>query len=317
MRDVVVIGGGLTGLSAAYELSKHDLDVTLIEVKRQVGGSIRTIKQDGCIIDEAAFAIRDNLDDDWLDAIGLEDALFPIGDDTLAFKEGTGSLIQALMTKITATRLMRMAVSSIGELDDGRFSICMENGLMFDAKSLILAVPARHAERMFYGYISPITEQLLDYHYDSLYRVSIVCKTNALPDEILTPPDMAYVFIHRTEHPSRVPDGCSLLQFGVRLDSHRVKSPVVLAAFLCEEFQLPEPLAYHVGYWRDADPVSCYEDEHRERVRSIREHLPEGIALVGSDYIVGASTSPGIVHLDTRIRQGIGAANQVLAIVSA
>lgn len=313
MRDVVVIGGGLTGLSAAYELAQHELDVTLIEVKRQTGGSIRSIKQDNCILDEAAFAVQDNLDSTWLKSIGLEDALFPISEDALAFKEGTGSLIGALMKKITATRLMRMAVSSIGELDDGRFSICMENGLMFDAKSLILAIPARYAERMFYGYISPITEKLLDYHYDSLYRVSLVCQSDIIPDNITTPPDMAYVFIHRTEHPSRVPDGYSLLQFGIRLESHRVQSPDDLVAFVRKQFDLPEALTSHVGYWQEADPVSCYDDEHQERVLSIREQLPQGIALIGSDYNLEASALPGIIRLDERIQQGIDAANQVLA----
>lgn len=312
MRDVVVVGGGLTGLSAAYELAQHELDVTLIEVKRQTGGSIRSIKQDACILDEAAFAIHDSLDSEWLKSIGLDDALFPLAKDAVAFKDGTGSLIGALMKKITATRLMRMAVSSIGELDDGRFSICMENGLMFDAKSLILAVPARYAGRMFYGYINPITEQLLDYHYDSLYRVSLVCQSDALPSNLTTPPDMAYVFIHRTEYPSRVPDGYSLLQFGIRLDSHRVQSPDDLVNFVCKQFQLPEVFASHVGYWQEADPISCYEDEHQARVNTIREQLPQGIAVVGSDYNLENFALSGIVRLDERIQQGIDAVNQVL-----
>lgn len=46
MRDVVIIGGGLSGLAAAYELEKHNVDYTLIEVKRELGGSIRTLKKD-------------------------------------------------------------------------------------------------------------------------------------------------------------------------------------------------------------------------------------------------------------------------------
>ena len=272
--------------------------MTLIEVKRRLGGSIRTIKREGCIIDEAGLVIRDNLDSAWLESIGLNDALFSAGDNAVAFKDGTGSLIQALMQKITATRLMRMAVSSIGELDDGRFSICMENGLMFDAKSLILAVPARYAERMFYGYINPITEQLLDYHYDSLFRVSLVCRSDALPDHIPPPPDMAYAFIHRIDYPSRVPDGYSLLQFGIRMNPQGLSSPDNLVAFLCKRFQLPEPFMSHVGYWQDADPVSCYDDGHRERMQSIQAQLPEGIALAGSDYSAGAPASSGIAYLD-------------------
>ena len=77
---------------------------------------------------------------------------------------------------------MRMAVSSIGEVA-GHYALCMENGLVFDAKRLIIALPARYAERLFYGYISPITETLLDYHYDTIQRISIVCKTSDLPSQ--------------------------------------------------------------------------------------------------------------------------------------
>ena len=42
MRDVVVIGGGLSGLAACYQLEKTNLRYTLIEVKRRVGGGIQT-----------------------------------------------------------------------------------------------------------------------------------------------------------------------------------------------------------------------------------------------------------------------------------
>ena len=312
MRDVVVIGGGLTGLSAAYELSQHELDVTLIDVKRQLGGSIQTIQQENSILDAAAFAIRDSLDSNWLESLELSDAMFPLKDNVMAFKAGTGSLIAALQSKISATRLMRMAVSSIGELKGGGYSICMENGLMFDAKALILAVPARYAERMFYGYINDITAQLLDYHYDTLLRVSLVCKTKDLPVRISTPPDMAYSFIHRTEHPARVPDGYTLLQFGMRIDPKRLSSDDGMVKFLCEGFRLPKPLTSHVAHWSEADPVSCYDDEHKARIGAIRDKLPEGIKLVGSDYCLDMPAKQGVAHLDERIQQGIEAARQVI-----
>lgn len=312
MRDVVVIGGGLTGLAAACELSQHELDVTLIEVKRQLGGSIQTIQQKNSILDSSAFAIHDSLDRDWLEALELSDAIFPLADDVIAFKAGTGSLIKALQSKITATRLMRMAVSSIGTLKNGGYSICMENGLMFDAKALILAIPARYAERMFYGYINSITEQLLDYHYDNVSRVSLVCNTKKMRSHIANPPDMAYTFIHRTSHPSRVPDGYTLLQFGIRIAPQRLSSNEALVKFLCEQFKLPQPLTWHVAHWSEADPISCYEDDHTERVQSIRAKLPDGIKLVGSDYCLEAPVKYGVAHLDERIQQGITAARQVV-----
>ncbi|MGJ3237194.1 MAG: FAD-dependent oxidoreductase [Anaerolineae bacterium] len=313
MRDVVIVGGGLTGLVTAYELSQHAVDVTLIEVKRRLGGSIDTRTQADCVLDGVAFAVHDTLDAEWLEGLGLADETFALETGGIAFKRGTTSLIDALQARITATRLMRMAVSSVGELDEKqRFSICMENGLMFDARALILAVPARYAERMFYGYITPITEQLLDYHYDTVYRVSLVCASHALPTELVTPPDMGYVFIHRTEHPSRVPAGYTLLQFGIRL--HTTPTTEALIAFVREQFGLPAPLTTHVSHWAEADPISCYDDHHRARVATIREQLPTGIALVGSDYALNMPAMPaGVVSLNERIEQGKRAAHEALA----
>ena len=311
MRDVVIIGGGLSGLATAVELAQYSLDVTLIEVKRHLGGSIQSLHQNQIILDTGAFAIANTIDTNWLSNLDLEDSLFELSDEAVAFKEGTGQLISAMKQKISATRLMRMAVSSIGELADGRYSICMENGLMFDAKSLVLAVPARYAERMFYGYISPITEKLLDYHYDTIHRVSLVCDSALVPDNIINPPDMAYSFIHRTNDTSRVPDGYTLLQFGIRIDPKRLASDSELVTFLCDRFELPEPLSYHVGFWAEADPISVYDDSHRAWVTSVREQLPEKIKLIGSDYCLDAPMVQGVNHLNERIQQGITSAQDI------
>ncbi len=47
MANVVVIGGGLTGLAAAWELERQRIPYTLIEVKKRFGGSIITERRDG------------------------------------------------------------------------------------------------------------------------------------------------------------------------------------------------------------------------------------------------------------------------------
>jgi protoporphyrinogen oxidase len=303
MRDVVIIGGGLSGLAAASELEKAGVDYTLIEVKRQLGGSLGSLELNGSILDKGAFAFVDNFDRDWLDSLGLHEPFFALSKYAVAFRQGSQALINALSQKITAPRLMRMAVSSIGELENGRYSICMENGLVFDAKRLIIAVPARYAQRLFYGYISPITEILLAYHYDHIQRLSLVCKTSETPENLINPPDMAYVYIQRTEHPERVPEGYSLLQFGLRIEPQRFASPAALIALLRQQFRLPEPLAAHLGYWSEADPISCYDDEHEERLAQIRALLPAGIALIGSDYGITAPNYRGLANLEERIRQ--------------
>lgn len=49
--DVVVIGGGFSGLSAAYYLQSKGLKVTLLEVSSQVGGRARSDKLNGFTLD--------------------------------------------------------------------------------------------------------------------------------------------------------------------------------------------------------------------------------------------------------------------------
>jgi protoporphyrinogen/coproporphyrinogen III oxidase len=53
VRRVVVVGGGITGLTAAYRVSQErpDVEVVLLERNARLGGNIRTDKVDGFVID--------------------------------------------------------------------------------------------------------------------------------------------------------------------------------------------------------------------------------------------------------------------------
>jgi oxygen-dependent protoporphyrinogen oxidase len=48
---VVIVGGGIAGLSAAYDLSKAGTPYTLIEKLPRLGGVIQTTARDGCVIE--------------------------------------------------------------------------------------------------------------------------------------------------------------------------------------------------------------------------------------------------------------------------
>ena len=41
-KSILIIGGGIAGLATAYELSKHNVQVTLLEAKNRLGGRIHT-----------------------------------------------------------------------------------------------------------------------------------------------------------------------------------------------------------------------------------------------------------------------------------
>ncbi|WP_457631481.1 protoporphyrinogen oxidase [Oceanithermus sp.] len=56
MKRVVVVGGGLAGLAAAYEAKRRGAAVTLLE-KDRPGGKVRTIRDDGFVIETGPDAV--------------------------------------------------------------------------------------------------------------------------------------------------------------------------------------------------------------------------------------------------------------------
>ncbi|HEX2619511.1 MAG TPA: FAD-dependent oxidoreductase, partial [Phototrophicaceae bacterium] len=100
MRDVVIIGGGLTGLAAARELDRAGITFTLIEVKPRLGGSIGSKFHDGFILDSGPMLTQDTLDAPFLTDLGLKDQVYIARHDEdgkyLAFKAGMGVLIDRL-----------------------------------------------------------------------------------------------------------------------------------------------------------------------------------------------------------------------------
>ncbi len=51
-HKALIIGGGISGLSAAYYLSKAGIRPTLIERNARIGGVIQTSVQQGCVLEE-------------------------------------------------------------------------------------------------------------------------------------------------------------------------------------------------------------------------------------------------------------------------
>src|SRR5882762_3093002 len=48
---MVIVGGGISGLSAAYYLAKAGVSSTLIEKRPRLGGVIQTEQIDGCVVE--------------------------------------------------------------------------------------------------------------------------------------------------------------------------------------------------------------------------------------------------------------------------
>jgi protoporphyrinogen oxidase len=322
MRELVIIGGGLTGLAAAYECEKLGIAYTLIEVKRRLGGGIATIQQGGFvfdtgmmihrIVDKPGFLV-------YLGRLGLAGGVIELEAKHLAFTDGTGALIDGLATKITAPVMQRMAVSSLGEIDDGgSFSICMENGMVLDTRGLIIAAPARYAERMLYTLAPESAYKLLDYPYDAIARVSLGYENisqfqsishHAVPLQSL---GAEVIAVRELSHHNRNPESGGILQADVRYDPAKGlpedQSQWITA--LIEAMNWPRnPAATHIGVWAESDPVMFKQAHHSTVLDEINQSLPKKVAWVGSDTI----RSPAPPGLDERVWQGIAAARQIAA----
>ncbi len=302
MPDVIIIGAGLTGLAAAAELEGSGLETTLIEVQRRVGGTIHTVEKDGFVVDAGAFLLADTFDPAYLETLELAGALLPNGDGSVLFREGTQMLVDALAKRITAPRLMRMAVSSIGELEGERYGVCLENGLLLHAKAILIAIPLRYAERLFYGYITEITERILALKTQSVQRIALGFR-QALPQ---LQPDERIPFILQTTHPARVPVGHTLLQFGIQAEA---PTPDMIEQ-IRQHYSLPEPTVQSVSHASEALNLPADPVPYQREIEAIQEKLPARIALIGSDYHFPQPQN-GIVDLSAQLRQAQLAAQRI------
>ena len=302
MRDVVVIGGGLCGLAACHELQRLGARYTVIEVKRRFGGGIHTHAAGGFVMDGCGFVFR-ALDESRLESLGMAGRQAALGDGRAVMRGGTESLVAALAYPLRGGRLMRMALSSLGWLD-GRYTLCLENGLMLDAGAVILALPARYAARVLWNLAPDAAAMLAEFRYERLARVSPGARKGnlgALPEA----GDVAFALM--TDAPGRVPDdNCALAQLGLRCDDDATDAQLIdRAAKLLDV----EPIEAHVHRWAEADLLR--EDNHNETVRAIRSQLPPGVQLIGSDYCTDAPFVDGVARLDERLDMGINAARSL------
>lgn len=86
---IVVVGGGIGGLTAGYRLKKAGFDVLLLEAEPSVGGRMSTIEKNGYRIDVGAAILVSSYKAmaKLLDDTGLRSLTAPT-DDTLGFKYG-------------------------------------------------------------------------------------------------------------------------------------------------------------------------------------------------------------------------------------
>ncbi|MEO8393782.1 MAG: FAD-dependent oxidoreductase, partial [Chloroflexota bacterium] len=212
----------------------------------------------------------------------------------------TQTLIDALEKRLTAPIMMRMAVSSIGQLDAKRFELCLENGLALNARAVIVTAPARYAGHMLRTLAPEAAALLMDTQYDPVVRVSLGYRVENAPD---IPDDLPVKWIQRYAMPERVPAGHVLIRAGVRLDEDIKSSDGAIKRVRDLLAERGDPVVQWAYYWPEADSLSRGLPEHSEAMDAVDRLLPAGVVIAGSDYRAK--------RIDQQVEQGRAAARKI------
>ena len=75
MSRIAVLGGGISGLAAAWKAQKRGAEVSLFEASDRIGGVIRSVRRDGFLVDEGpnTLVARHAVVGETIEALGLEE----------------------------------------------------------------------------------------------------------------------------------------------------------------------------------------------------------------------------------------------------
>jgi oxygen-dependent protoporphyrinogen oxidase len=117
-HKALIIGGGISGLSAAYYLSKAGIRPTLVEKARELGGVIRTSVQQGCVLEAGpdGFMAAKPWAMDLIRELGLADQIIGSNDHsriTYIVRHGKLVPLPAGLMMIVPTKIMPLLGTSL------------------------------------------------------------------------------------------------------------------------------------------------------------------------------------------------------------
>ena len=182
MNRVVVVGGGIAGLAAAFDLMKGGADVTVLESERRPGGVIVTERRDGFVVEggpdgflaaepelpalAAELGIADRVvpqqargSSRWTGKafepleeggaaalLGIEARGVNLTAGFRSFAGGMAELVGALGDRVVAGLRFTQGVTGIAAARAG-WRVALTGGSAHEAEGLILALPAYSAGR--------------------------------------------------------------------------------------------------------------------------------------------------------------------------
>jgi protoporphyrinogen oxidase len=199
---VAIIGGGLAGLTCAYELVDAGVDVTVFEAGDRFGGQVRTTMDRGFVVEEGADGfdpmstglrtlIRDlRLADDVLvpeplptlllervngsRALHLASQLPEAAAPPATLRGGMFSLVRRMLRRLEGRADLRVgnaAVAISGAA--GRWDVYPEIGPALQADALVLALPPRSAAWLVHSVCAPAARALSTLAARPLITVSL------------------------------------------------------------------------------------------------------------------------------------------------
>lgn len=176
--DIAIVGAGLAGLTAAYDLVRSGNNVALYDAGAEAGGQVRTRRERGFVIEEGAegFVAADSAVPDLCRELGLADqviqqverrsllyrggALSPMSSNEAAtvlgipvpdessprglctLREGMGALTAALLGAIRGRGEVRL-LTAVTRIDrhDRQWRLSLSDATTATARSVVLAVP--------------------------------------------------------------------------------------------------------------------------------------------------------------------------------
>ena len=118
MTSVAIVGGGITGLSAAYYLNRAGVEVTLIESSPRLGGVISTDVVQGCVIEGGpdSFLAAKPAAMELIRELGMADDVIGSNDSqriTYIRRNGRFVPLPDGLIMMVPTRVMPMAASNL------------------------------------------------------------------------------------------------------------------------------------------------------------------------------------------------------------
>ena len=130
---------------------------------------------------------------------------------------------------------------------------------------------------------------LADYRCQDIWQVALGVRKREMPSTLPTSSSLGFSCLHSTDQPGRVSDRDHLL-IQVTLPAAAGRQPEDIVRLVTNRLGISaDPVVWRALATEEA--VSIHDQDHPGNMRQLRALLPDGIALVGSDYLLSAAAT--------------------------